>query len=66
MYEKPFRTQNLNRKINFYRFLRQGAEMMFEIERKSLGVNIGGSVTAVVGAGLVISGNMICLFYLQI
>ena len=53
------RTPNLSGRINFHRFLRLAAEMILKIECAGAGVKIGGSVTGLVGTGMVIAGNTV-------
>ena len=59
------RTQNLSGRINFHRFLRLAAEMILKIECAGAGVKIGGSVTGLVGTGMVIAGNTLSLLYFK-
>ena len=58
--------KNLTGRVNFHRFLRLAAEVILKIECAGAGVKIGGSVTGLVGTGMVIAGNTLSLLYYHV
>ena len=65
-YSHFLRMKNLTGRVNFHRFLRLAAEVILKIECAGAGVKIGGSVTGLVGTGMVIAGNTLSLLYYHV